>query len=84
MTTAPRFHPGDRVRTRYPVGLFDANQRGTILQVFFGTELCDVLFDGQAEPRMVVGEKLIEETPLLTREAGAPAASMLTFARVTR
>ncbi len=73
MTTGPHFHAGDRVRTLRPIGLFDVDQCGTILRVFFGVDLYDVLFDGQTEPRMVVADKLIGETPLLAREYSAAA-----------
>jgi hypothetical protein len=71
MTTATHFLAGDRVRTLRPLSVFDANRSGTILRVFFGADLIDVLFDGQTEPRMVVAEKLIEETPLLARVRGS-------------
>jgi hypothetical protein len=69
MTTASHFHTGDRVRTIRPIDLFHANRCGTILRAFFGADLYDVLFDGQAEPRIVIAENLIEETPVLAREA---------------
>jgi len=68
MITAPHFRSGDRVRTLRPIDFFRANQCGTILWAFFGAELYDVLFDGQTEPRIVVAENLIQETPQLTRE----------------
>jgi hypothetical protein len=51
----------------------EVNRSGTILRWFFGADLYDVLFDGQTEPRMVVAEKLIEEMPVLAREAARHA-----------
>jgi hypothetical protein len=68
MRTGPHFHAGDRVRTRCPMGLFDANRCGIILRAFFGADLYDVLFDGQTEPRLVVAEKLIKEMPAAAHE----------------
>jgi hypothetical protein len=71
MITAPHFHAGDRVRTLRPINLMETNRSGTILRWFFGADLYDVLFDGQAEPRIVIAENLIEETPVLAREYSA-------------
>ncbi len=65
----PRFHAGDRVRTIHPINVFSANRCGTILRVFFGSDIYDVLFDGETEPRIVAYENLILESSRLAHEA---------------
>ena len=73
MTPASHFQAGDRVRTLRPITMFDTNRYGTVLRVFFGAGLYDVLFDGQSEPRMVMAERLTKEAALLACELGTAA-----------
>ena len=77
MTMASHFRAGDRVRTVRPLNVFETNRSGTILHVFFGVELYDVLFDGHTKPHMVAAERLREETGMPIQLADNPLESVV-------